>query len=282
MQKKVLAIHDISCVGRCSLTVALPIISACGIECSVLPTSVLSTHTGGFTGYTFRDLTEDIDPIVVHWQQLQLQFDGIYSGFLGSRQQIDKVENIIKQLKTENGLACVDPCMADNGKLYPLFDLEYAKCMTGLCQKADLIVPNITEACLLTGQSYQPGPYQQSDIEELLKKLVALGPKMVILTGVYFDDQQLGAACCTAGDETASYAMAPRLPGYYHGTGDVFASVAFAALINGASLKQANQLAVTYTQKCIARTYQEKTDIRFGVNFESGLAELGSQMKEIG
>ncbi len=275
MQKKVLAIHDISCVGRCSLTVALPIISACGIECSVLPTSVLSTHTGGFTGYTFRDLTADIDPIIKHWQSLDLSFDGIYSGFLGSMAQIEKVETIIKEFGRTDGLVCVDPCMADNGQLYTLFDKAYAGRMGGLCRQADLIVPNITEACLLLDRPYAEGPYSREMIEEMLKDLAALGPGMVILTGVYFDDEQLGAACYSAASGQISYTMAARLPGYYHGTGDVFASAAFAALIAGKSLSQANNTAVTYTQQCISRTYQAGTDIRYGVNFEEGLAELG-------
>lgn len=275
MQKKVLAIHDISCVGRCSLTVALPIISACGIECSVLPTSVLSTHTGGFTGYTFRDLTADIDPIIKHWQSLDLSFDGIYSGFLGSMAQIEKVETIIKEFGRKDGLVCVDPCMADNGRLYTLFDQAYAARMGGLCRQADLIVPNITEACLLLDWPYAEGPYSHEMIEEMLKDLAALGPARVILTGVYFDNEQLGAACYSAASGQICYAMAARLPGYYHGTGDVFASAAFAALIAGKPLSQANRIAVEYTQQCISRTYQAGTDIRYGVNFEEGLAELG-------
>jgi len=277
MQKKVLAIHDVSCVGRCSLTVALPIISACGIECSVLPTAVLSTHTGGFTGYTFRDLTDDIDPIAAHWRTLGLRFDGIYSGFLGSQAQIAKVGQIIGTMRQPGGLACVDPCMADNGKLYALFDMDYARAMAGLCRQADLIVPNITEACLLTGRQYREGPYDPAYVEAMLKDLSALGPRQVILTGVYYDDRRLGAACYDR-EGGIGLALADRLPGYYHGTGDIFASAAFSALVAGRTLDEANRIAVTYTQACIDRTYRAGTDSRYGVQFEPGLAALAAMV----
>ena len=143
---KILTVQDISCVGQCSLTVALPIISACGIETCVLPSAVLSTHTAGFKGYTFRDLTDDMPDICAHWQKEGISFDAVYTGYLGSTKQIDYVKNILSTVKKSDGYAVVDPAMADNGKLYPGFDMEFVEAMKTLCGAADYILPNITEA----------------------------------------------------------------------------------------------------------------------------------------
>ena len=202
-QKRVAAIHDISCVGRCSLTVALPIISAAGHDCGVLPTAVLSTHTGGFENFTYRDLTDDISPISNHWQSLGLNFDAMYSGFLGSFEQIDLVAQLFKTYKTKDSIILVDPVMADNGQLYAIYSPEMAKGMAKLCASADIIIPNITEACFMVDEEYKEGPYDKAYIENLLKKLAALGPKQVVLTGVYFDNDKLGAAVYNAEDNMA-------------------------------------------------------------------------------
>ena len=171
MQKKVLAINDISCVGRCSLTVALPIISSAGVECSILPTAILSTHTGGFTNYTFQDFTSQMMPIANHWKSLGIKFDSLYTGFLGSKEQIDVVVKIVRNFKSDTNLLIVDPAMADNGEMYKIFDLEFAKEMKKLCYGADIIVPNITEACFLTGISYEKGPHNVEFIDKLIDKL---------------------------------------------------------------------------------------------------------------
>ncbi|MBP5394287.1 MAG: bifunctional hydroxymethylpyrimidine kinase/phosphomethylpyrimidine kinase, partial [Candidatus Methanomethylophilaceae archaeon] len=170
-QKRVVAIHDISCIGRCSLTVALPIISATGIECSVIPTAVLSTHTGGFTGFTYRDMTEDIVPIVDHWMTLGIGFDAIYTGFLGSKEQIEIVKDTIARLSDDRTLAIVDPAMADHGKMYTIFDMAFAREMASLCAVADIVVPNITEACFMLGKEYVEGPYKPEFINGLMKEL---------------------------------------------------------------------------------------------------------------
>ena len=272
-QKRVLAIHDISCFGRCSLTVALPIISAVGAECTVIPTAVLSTHTGGFTGFTYRDLTEDIVPIVDHWKTLDLKFDAIYSGFLGSFEQIAIVADTFDRLK-ENTMIVVDPVMADNGKLYAIFPPEFPMEMRKVCSKADVLMPNITEAVLLLGEEYKEGPYTSEYIDGLMERLTGLGPKKIILTGVYFDDKKLGAATYDAETGERSYYFCDKIPGYYHSTGDVFGSAVVASLIMGRSLPDASRIAVDYTVGSIQRTYDAKTDIRFGVNFEEGIAQL--------
>lgn len=273
-QKRVAAIHDISCFGRCSLTVALPILSAAGIETSVVPTAVLSTHTGGFTGFTYRDLTQDIRPISRHWQSLGLTFDAIYTGFLGSFEQLELVSEFFDRFRSEGNLILVDPVMADNGKLYSIFQPEFAGGMAKLCQKADIIVPNMTEAALMLNRPYEEGPYTAAYIEELLKELGALGPRQVVLTGVHFDGQQLGSACYDRLTGEIAYAWAPRVKGFYHGTGDVFGSALLAGLLNGGDLPASAQAAVDFTVESIRRTREAGTDVRYGVNFEQSLPGL--------
>ena len=279
-QKRVAAIHDISCIGKCSLTVALPILSAAGVECAVMPTAVLSTHTGGFTGYTYRDLTEDLLPIARHWNKEGVAFDALYSGFLGSFEQIDLVREIIEMFRGPETLVLIDPVMADNGKLYTIYSPKMAKGMAGLCSCADIIVPNITEAAFLLEEEYKEGPYTTDYIENILYKLASLGPSKVVLTGVYFDDQQLGAACYDAKNNQIEYAFSTRIPGLYHGTGDVFGSALLSALLNHCTLAQAAQIAVDFTCDAIDRTAKAGTDVRFGVNFEAGLAAFGQQLQE--
>lgn len=275
-QKRVVAIHDISCFGRCSLTVALPIISAVGVECSIIPTAVLSTHTGGFEGFTYRDLTNDINPIVDHWKSLNLEFDAIYTGFLGSFEQIEILSSVFDRLKTKDNLILVDPVMADNGQLYKIFPSNFPQGMKKLVEKADIVIPNITETCLLLDEPYKDSGYTKEYIEGLLRKLTDLGPKKAVLTGVHFDDDNLGAATYDKETGKVSYSFARRIEGYYHGTGDVFGSALLAALLKGKSLEEACEVAVNFTAQSIQRTKDAGTDIRFGVNFEAGLKDLAS------
>jgi len=274
MQKRVAAIHDISCFGRCSLTVALPVLSAVGIETAVVPTAILSTHTGGFTDYTFRDLTDDILPIAEHWKSLDLGFDAMYTGYLGSFQQLEIVSKLFDMFGDEGNLIFVDPVMADNGKLYASFASDFPKGMAALCAKADVIVPNLTEAAFLLGEPFREGPYAEAYIEDILKRLGDLGPSRVFLTGVYYNDAELGAAAYDKSTGAITQAMAPRIPGYYHGTGDVFGSALLAALLNGCGLQESARIAVDFTSGAIRRSRDAGTDIRFGVNFEYGLGEL--------
>lgn len=271
-QKRVLAVHDISCVGKCSLTVALPILSAAGLECSALPTAVLSTHTGGFTGYTFRDLTKDIEPIYRHWKTLGLQFNSIYTGYLGSFEQLELVGALMDSLAGENTQVVVDPVMGDNGALYPLFDADFAKGMANLCAKADLIVPNLTEAAWMLEEDYREGPYTQGYLEGILRRLSDMGPRQVVLTGVSLDERHLGAAVYDRETDRVEYAMEEQVEGYYHGTGDVFASALVGAIQNGLNLRDSAQAAVDFTVASIRRTHAEGTDIRYGVNFEANLS----------
>lgn len=278
-QKRVAAIHDLSGFGKCSLTVALPILSAAGIETSALPTAILSTHTGGISGYTYRDLTEDMRPVMKHWKSLDIKFDAIYTGFLGSFEQLDIVKDFFDAFRQEDNLILVDPVMGDNGELYTVFTREFAADMRMLCQKADIIVPNLTEAALLLDEPFHPGPYTHAYIESLLRKLGALGPQKVVLTGVYFKEDELGAATYDRTTDTIDYVFTQKIPGYYHGTGDVFASALLSALLNDFSLIDAAAIAVHFTTDSIRRTYKAKTDYRFGVNFEQSFPDFLKELK---
>ncbi len=251
--KRIVTIQDISCVGKCSLTVALPIISAMGVECAVLPTAVLSTHTM-FKNFTFRDLTGDIAPIAAHWKQENIGFDAIYTGYLGSFEQLQLVSQFIDDFKTPENLVFIDPVMADNGKLYPGFTPEFARAMAGLCAQADVIVPNLTEAAFLLDRPYLDGGYSEADICELLKRLAGLGAANAVLTGVQFTPGELGVMGYAAEkDEFFSY-FHRRIDVSFHGTGDIFSSTAVGALMRGFSLEQALALAAGYTVACLDRT----------------------------
>ncbi len=271
--KRALAIHDISCFGRCSLTVALPIISAAGIECAVVPTALLSTHTGGFEGFTKKDLTSEIMPIANHWKSLDLNFDVIYTGYLASVQQVEKVVELVKMFKTENTILIVDPVMADNGKLYSSFDKKFPSEMKKLCSLADVIIPNITEASLLADVKYKNLPHTEKYINELLKNLYETFEKRIVLTGVCFDNNFLGAAVLQ-NDEQPTYCFGERISGSYHGTGDIFASSVVCGIMSGKNLVQASEIAVEFTRHCISLTYKMGTDPKYGVSFELAIPKL--------
>lgn len=235
-----------------------------------MPTAVLSTHTGGFTGYTYRDLTCDMPDISAHWKSIDLKPDAIYSGFLGSFDQIDIVKKFAEDFKREDNLFIADPCMADHGKMYAIFDEKFAKAMAELCSKADIILPNITEACFMTDTEFVSGLHTEEYIEALLNKLLDMGAKNVILTGVTFEEDKLGAAFMGQ-DRVAKYYFQERLPGMYHGTGDVFASSFCGAVLNGISYYDAMGIAARYVCDCIKRTQSMDNPITYGVDFERGI-----------
>jgi pyridoxine kinase len=275
MYKKILTIQDISCVGQCSLTVALPILSACGLETCILPSAVLSTHTGGFTGYTFRDLTEDIPAIKGHWEKEHIKFDAIYTGYLGSSQQIAYVKDIIASLEKDDGISFVDPAMADNGKLYPGFDQDFVENMKALVFGADYILPNITEACLLTDTEY-PDSYDEAFIDALIQKLLAGGAKNIVLTGVSFHDDKTGVMVY---DENGKqYYEHKKISKGCHGTGDVYASAFVGARLQGNGIFESARIAADYTVKCIENT-QDDPDHWYGVKFETALSSLMGELK---
>lgn len=270
--KRVLAINDVSCVGRCSLTVALPIISGAGIECSVLPTAVLSTHTGGFSGYTVKDLDDQILPIANHWIKENISFDCMMSGYLASSGQIDKIKEVFKMFKNEKNIIIVDPTMADNGKLYPAFDDHFPKEMAKLVSISDICIPNITEACLLAGIEYKEGVNTKEYYESLLVALHLLGAKNVVLTGVSLNFGMIGVAVLENGN--VSYYQEEKVPYSFHGTGDVYGACFASAIVSGFSIFDSAKIASNITKKAILETISSSTDSKFGVNFECIINDL--------
>ena len=268
MHNRILTIQDISCIGQCSLTVALPIISACGIETAILPSAVLSTHTAkGFDGYTFLDLTDEMPKICSHWNTLGLGFDAVYTGYLGSIRQIDTVLDIFKNA---NAVKIVDPVMADNGKLYAGFDGDFVKSMRSLCAEADVIIPNITEACLLSDMPYRES-YDRDYIAELLKKLREFFSGTVVLTGISFDSTSTGVIISDKG--RTEYYSHSKISRTYHGTGDIYASTFTGALMRGKDAFDAAKIAADFVVECIEETEKDESHW-YGVRFERAIPKL--------
>ena len=267
--KRIITIQDISCVGRCSLTVALPIISAAGVECGVLPTAVLSTHTA-FDKFTFCDLTDEIEPISKTFFDLGIDFDCIYTGYLGSFRQLALVDDFISTHKKENTLVVIDPAMADNGVLYKGFTPEFAKAMANLVRHADLVIPNLTEACFMLDIPYTE-EYEEDYIKDILVRLTGLGAKCAALTGITFDNKTLGAYSYDSETGKFFYYANNYLPVRYHGTGDIFASAAVGSLMRGQSAENALAVAVDYTHECIRLTMEDEDRRTYGVNFEEAI-----------
>lgn len=269
---RILTVQDISCVGKCSLTVALPIISAMGVETSILPTAVLSTHTM-FQNFTCKDLTDQIKPITAHWKSENINFRAIYTGYLGSYEQIDLMKELFEEFKTEDTIIFVDPAMADHGKLYAAFDEPFAKHMATLCAKADIIVPNITEGALMTGMEYRE-KYDEAYIKEMLGKLSLLGAKVSVLTGVSFEEGKTGVMGYDRVNDEYNYYTQDKLPVNYHGTGDIFSSTCIGAMMNGLDWKEAMKVAADYTAECIRLTLEDPNEPWYGVNFEQAIPYL--------
>lgn len=276
-EKRILTIQDYSCLGRCSLTVALPTISACGIECVGIPTAILSNHTQ-FKEWTFKDLSEEILPIVDKWPSCDKKFDAVYTGYL-AKGQIDIVKEVMGKLD-KGAILFVDPAMADFGKLYSGFDEEHVKDMRELVAIADIVKPNLTEACLLAGI-----PYPESTIltheqaKDICKKIIALGCKKVILSGSSFSEGEVGVVYYDA-EGNCSFFQEPLKEGKYHGTGDLFSSAMISAFILGHPLLEAAKIAHDFIIDCIEKTIDNGTDgLTYGVDFEGSLEGLIAALK---
>lgn len=270
--KRVLTIQDISCLGKCSLTIALPVISALGSETVILPTAVLSTHTM-FKNFTCKDLSDQIEPIANHWKSEGVNFDAIYTGYLGTREQIDQVKELFRTFRSGNTVIIVDPVMADNGKLYPAFDMDYVKKNAELCAEADIIVPNITEASLMTGMEYRE-EYDESYVKELLARLNELGAGISVLTGVSLEKGKTGVMGYER--ETGEYYIYQnrRIDAAYHGTGDLFTSTCVGQILRGLNWRDAMRIAADYTAHTIEVTLQNPDKPWYGVDFEATIPEL--------
>ena len=269
MMKRIVTIQDISCVGKCSLTVALPIISACGIETAIIPTTILSTHTA-FDGFTFRDLSKDIPLIEEHWKKENFKFDAIYTGYLGNVEQIEMVKDFINSFNTKSNFVLIDPAMADNGKLYTGFDLDFVKSMKELCKMADIIVPNVTEACFMLGIDYKED-FSLLEIKDILVKLSDLVDNPII-TDIRINNK-IGVMSYNKNTKEFFSYFRSKINAKYHGTGDVFASSLVGCLSNGIDINKSLKIAVDYTWECIKETYKEHKEF-YGVYFEKKIPYL--------
>lgn len=263
--KKILTIQDFSCVGKCSLTVAMPIISAFGIETCALPTALLSTHTQ-FKHWTFANLCDEIEPITTAWKNENIVFDGIYTGYLGGIDLIESVKEIVKGFVKKDGIVMIDPAMGDNGKLYANFDMEYVKATKTLCALADVITPNITEATFMLGMEYKE-EYDYDYLLEICRKLHENGARDVVITGVRKTETQVGVFCLLDGKDVYEYYNEREVKDF-HGTGDIYSSAVYGALMKGKTLQESVKFACDYTKHCIAVTLAEPNYSIYGVNFE--------------
>lgn len=270
--KRIATIQDISCFGKCSITVSLPVISAMGVECAIVPTTVLSTHTAGFTGYTVCDISDQLLPIAEHWRKEGITFDTLYTGYLANEEQIKSTIKFIELTKNNQTMIFVDPAMADNGKLYPGFSSNFPSKMLELVRVADVVCPNITEACLLLGKEFKnEGEYDESYIKGLIDGFVALGIKKVVITGVKYGDGRHGALAYDVSVGEYRYLYGENMNCYFHGTGDVFSSVLCGALTKGEDVYLATQKAVDFTIACIKHTFPDRENHSYGVKFEECL-----------
>lgn len=263
------------------MNVAVPVVSCLDNWVSILPTALLSTHTGNeFEGYTFLDLTQEMEGILQHWQSLGIKFDGILIGYLGSRQQIDIVRGIIHTFAAEDAHIVLDPAMGDQGVLYPGFTLEYVEEMAALCKEATVITPNVTEACFLTQRPMLKKPYKETEVAGLLAALRVLNPKSIVLTGVSLDPETIGAVCISHNEPEAHYAFAKHFPGHYDGAGDLFTSVVGGLLFQDLPLTLATDTAVRYNSMVIERTLKSGRELHYGVQFETDLPYLIEQLRK--
>ena len=276
--KKVVTMQDISCVGKCSITAAFPVISAMGVETALIPTAVLSTHTM-FQGFTFCDLTKEIRPIMDHWEKEQFRFDGIYTGYLGSFEQLDIASELFERFG-KDGFILVDPAMADNGKLYYGFDQKFADQMAKLCGKADYICPNLTEASFMLRKEYCGDNYDEAYVREELKELCALGAKTAILTGISLEKGKTGAYAYDSVNDEYHTVFTDEQPEHFHGTGDLWAGTLCGALTIGKSLDDAMKIACLFVAESIRLTLAEKDHNTYGVNFEQAIPYLIKLLNE--
>ena len=267
--KRVVSIQDISCIGKCSQTVALPIISSMGVECAVLPTSILSTHTA-FKNFTFKNLSDEIYKIIEHWKQEKFEFDLIYIGYTGTEEILDLVLNFINEFKTENNIVVFDPAMADHGKMYAGINKSIIEKMKEVCKKTDILRLNITESSFLLGKEYKESPSLE-EIEQTEKELRELGAKKVIITGVE-KDGKIGAVGYDGINYYSNFETKYNIS--YHGTGDVFTSALSGSLVQGKKLEESIKIATKFTTECVRVTYEDKNGITYGVNFEKVIPYL--------
>lgn len=272
-------LHDISCLGRCSLTAALPVISAARISVGVLPTALLSTQTGGLNQYTYLDLTDEMKKIMSHWKKLGVTFDAVYSGFLGSAEQIEIVENFLENFMRDGGIYLCDPAMADNGELYNTFDGSFVAEMSELVKFASVITPNVTEAFFLLGREYKKGPYDKSFADELVSSLSEkYKVKYTMITGVSLEEEKTGVIWRDYDTKEISFLSADKIKGNFFSTGDLFASALTGGLLRGLDLNDAVEISEKFVSSAIKNTVKNGGDSRFGLDFEPCLQDFINQI----
>ena len=270
MDKKVLTMQDISCYGQCSITVALPVLSAWGYETAILPSAILSTHTGGFKNFTVHDLSNEIPKIINHWKNEGLKYDAFYVGYLGEIGHVNLVIQIKNELLNKDGIFVLDPVMGDNGKLYPAFNDEYVKAIRRLIKEADIILPNLTEACFLTGVEYKE-EYDESYIKNIINKLVEIGAKKIALTGIAYEKEMTGVFIY---DENGyQHFTHKKISKSYHGTGDIYASTFLGAFLGNNDLMKSSKIAAMFVVRAIENTLDDPGH-NYGVKFEPLLADF--------
>lgn len=275
--KNILVVQDVSCFGKCSTTVALPIISHFKLTASILPTAILSTHTGpDFPGYVMTDLSQHMQATIAHWKKLGLQFDAVYTGYLGNASHIDLLMEALPYLLKDQGLLFVDPVFADQGEFYAGFDAPYVEAQSDLIAISDYLLPNYTEACLLTGQGFSHDDPSPLAIKSLLESLQAMGTKNAIVTGIH-RSQEIGAVMLGQ-DQKVYQSFAPYVDQIFSGTGDVFASVFVGECMQEKTLSAQAVLAqsVTFVYQAIQATLSDSDPINYGIHFEHVLNGLSS------
>ncbi len=276
--KKVAAIHDLSGYGRSSLTSIIPILSSMKLQVCPVPTAVLSTHTGGFEGFSFLDLTDYMEQHIAHWKKLGLEFDCIYSGFLGSPRQIKIVADFVDFFGHKNNLTVIDPVLGDNGRLYGTMGKEMVEEMKKLIGKADIITPNFTEVTFLLNKEYRK-EISEAEIKEWLIALAAMGPKIVIATSVpdedsHSTDRKTNVIAYDRENNVFWKVSCKYIPASYPGTGDAYTSVVIGSLLQGDSLPIAIERGVQFITQCILASYGFKYPSREGVLLERMLDVL--------
>ena len=277
-QKKIALINDMSCLGRCSLTVAMPIVSACGFEAVPLPTGVFSAHTE-FEGFVCTDLTDKMQPMIEHWRQLGVRFDGICTGYIATKEQADIIKRFLIDFKKSDTFCIVDPVMGDNGEFYKRIDEDFVNEMRFFCSMADVMVPNVTEAELLAGLESTKPPYSIDHIKDILLKLCSIGAPKIVITGVETEDGQVGCAVYDSLTRKANMFFTPKTEGRFPGSGDVFTAALTSALMSGKNFFDAVQIAMGFTCDCVEKTAEADTERKYGLCFEPQLGKLIKAVK---
>ncbi len=281
IQKKIALINDISCIGRCSLTTAIPIISACGFESVPFPTGIFSAHTK-FDGYVCADLTDKMQDFADHWKNLDIKFDAIYSGYLATKEQAETVKRFLIDFKRCDTLCVIDPVMGDNGKFYKRIDESFVAEMRFLCAMADIITPNVTEAEMIASIDCTEPPYSLDHIKELLISLRNLGTQKIVITGIESEDGQIGCAVYDSITRKANMFFTPKTEGSFPGSGDIFTAALTAAVMSGKEFTDAVQIAMSFTCDCVEQTASAGTPKSFGLRFEPQIHKLIKAVKANG